>query len=161
MPTLRNFTFEELSIGQRATLTRTVTEQDVLLFAAVSGDVNPVHLDEEFAAGTQFKGRIAHGMYTGGLVSAALAMELPGPGTIYIGQEFRFERPVRIGDTLSVELEVAELLPEKKFVKIRTTVLNQAGKPVLSGVATVMAPAQKLEIARPETPRVSVSGNPG
>ncbi len=156
MSTLQNFTFEELSVGQRATTTRTVTEQDVLLFAAVSGDVNPVHLDEEFAAGTQFKGRIAHGMYTGGLVSAALAMELPGPGTVYIGQDFRFERPVRIGDTLTVELTVEELLPEKKFVKIRTVVLNQAGKPVLSGTATVMAPAQKLSIPRPPLPRVTV-----
>ncbi|MCG3168956.1 MAG: (R)-specific enoyl-CoA hydratase [Pseudomonadales bacterium] len=156
MSTLQNFTFEELSVGQRATTTRTVTEQDVLLFAAVSGDVNPVHLDEEFAAGTQFKGRIAHGMYTGGLVSAALAMELPGPGTVYIGQDFRFERPVRIGDTLTVELTVEELLPEKKFVKIRTVVLNQAGKPVLSGMATVMAPAQKLSIPRPPLPRVTV-----
>lgn len=157
MSTLQNFTFDELSIGQSATTTRTVTEQDVLLFAAVSGDVNPVHLDEEFAAGTQFKGRIAHGMYTGGLVSAALAMELPGPGTIYIGQELRFERPVRIGDTLTVELTVEELIPEKKFVKIRTVVLNQSGKPVLSGMATVMAPTQKLRIPRPEAPRVSAS----
>jgi len=157
MSTLQNFTYEELTLGQRATMTRTVTEQDVLLFAAVSGDVNPVHLDEGFAAGTQFKGRIAHGMYTGGLVSAALAMELPGPGTVYIGQELRFERPVRIGDTLTVELTVAELLPERKFVKILTAVLNQSGKPVLSGMATVMAPTQKLCIPRPPLPRITVT----
>ena len=108
MPMLENLTFDEITVGQAASYTRTVTEDDLLLFAAVSGDVNPVHLDEAFAAGTQFKGRIAHGMYTGGLISAAIAMTLPGPGTIYLGQDLRFERPVRIGDTITVQLTVLE-----------------------------------------------------
>jgi len=157
MSMLENFTFEEMSEGQTASYTRTVTEQDVLLFAAVSGDTNPVHLDEEFAAGTQFKGRIAHGMYTAGLISAAIAMELPGPGTIYLGQELRFERPVRIGDTLTVTLCISEMNPEKKWLKLQTVVVNQAGKTVLSGTANVMAPPHKMCIERPAAPRVSVS----
>jgi acyl dehydratase len=157
MSMLENFTFEEMTVGQTASYTRTVTEQDVLLFAAVSGDTNPVHLDEEFASGTQFKGRIAHGMYTAGLISAAIAMELPGPGTIYLGQDLRFERPVRIGDTLTVQLAVSEKTPEKKFVKLQTVVVNQAGKVVVSGSAHVMAPPHKMRIERPAAPKVSVS----
>lgn len=157
MSQLENFTFEELTIGQTASYTHTVSEQDVQLFAAVSGDVNPVHLDAEFAAGTQFKERIAHGMYTAGLISAAIAMEMPGPGTIYLGQNLRFERPVKIGDTITVELKVTEKTPEKKFVQIETIARNQHGKVVVSGSANLLPPAQKMSIARPAMPKVSVS----
>jgi 3-hydroxybutyryl-CoA dehydratase len=155
MSILENFTFDEMSVGQKASYTRTVTNEDVLLFAAVSGDTNPVHLDEEFAAATQFKGRIAHGMYTAGLISAAIAMELPGPGTIYLGQDLRFERPVRIGDTITVDLEITEMTAGKNFVKLATVVSNQNAKVVVSGSATVMAPPQKMRIERPAAPRVS------
>jgi len=108
MSKLSNFTFDELTIGQKASFGKNVTEQDVVLFAAVSGDVNPVHLDEAFAAETMFGGRIAHGMLSGAVISAALAMELPGPGVIYLGQTLRFTRPVRIGDEVTAHLEVTE-----------------------------------------------------
>lgn len=157
MAVIENFTYDELTIGQRATYTRTITEKEVKMFAAVSGDVNPVHLDEEFAAGTQFKTRIAHGMITGGLVSAAIAMEMPGPGSIYLGQDLRFERPVRLGDTITVELTITEKMDGKNFVKIETVARNQDGKSVASGVATIMPPATKLSIERPAEPQVTVA----
>jgi len=156
MPMLENHTYEELEIGQSATYRRSLDDAAVRLFAAVSGDVNPVHLDEAFAASTPFKGRIAHGMYTAGLISAAIALELPGPGVIYVGQDLRFERPVRIGDTITVELTVTEKLPEKKFVRLDTIARNQLGKVVVSGVATVMPAREKLRIERPPEPRVTV-----
>ena len=156
MDMLENFTFDEMHIGQTGTFTRTVTEEGVRLFAAVSGDVNPLHLDEAWAANTRFKGRIAHGMFTGGLISAAIAMVLPGPGVVYVGQDLKFERPVRIGDTITVELTVTEKLPEKKFVKMDSIARNQLGKVVVSGVTTVLAPSEKIRIERPAEPRVQV-----
>ncbi|MFT5483631.1 MAG: 3-hydroxybutyryl-CoA dehydratase [Halieaceae bacterium] len=157
MTQLSNYTFDELSIGQTASYTKSVGETDIKLFAAVSGDVNPVHLDAEFAAGTQFKQRIAHGMLTGAYISAAIAIELPGPGTIYLGQSLRFRLPVTIGDTITVNLEIAELDERRGFVTIDCKVLNQHGKTVATGTAEVMAPKEKLCIDRPETPVVRVS----
>jgi acyl dehydratase len=156
MNMLENFTYDELQIGQSASYTREVTEDAVRLFAAVSGDVNPLHLDEAYAAGTRFKGRIAHGMFTGGLISAAIAMVMPGPGVVYVAQEMSFERPVRIGDTLTVELTVTEKLPEKKFVKMTSVARNQHGKVVVSGLTTVLAPTEKVRIERPAEPRVQI-----
>ena len=155
MQTLENRTYEELAVGERASLSPQVEERDLLLFAAVSGDVNPVHLDEAFAAATPFKGRIAHGMFSGALISAAIACELPGPGTIYIGQELSFLRPVRLGDTVTIELEIMEKLPKNR-VKIATRVINQDGKQVVDGTATVMAPTEKVSIARPAAPAVQL-----
>ena len=102
---ITNKTFDEITIGDTATYTRLVTEREIQLFAAVSGDHNPVHLDPEYAATTQFGECIAHGMLTGAFISAAIAMELPGPGTIYLGQQLSFRAPVLLGDTLSVDLE--------------------------------------------------------
>ena len=106
MSQISNYTFEEISIGQTASFSRLIGEQEILLFAAASGDVNPVHLDAEFAAGTMFKERIAHGMMSGAIISAAIALELPGPGSIYLGQSLRFRLPVKIGDELTAQLEV-------------------------------------------------------
>ena len=106
MPELGNFTYDEISIGQTARYSKLVEERDVKLFAAVSGDVNPVHLDADFAAGTPFGEPIAHGMLTGAIISAALAMELPGPGTVYLSQSLKFRLPVKPGDTITVALEV-------------------------------------------------------
>jgi len=123
------------------------------LFAAVSGDVNPVHLDEAFAAETMFAGRIAHGMLSGAVISAALAMEMPGPGVIYLGQTLRFTRPVRIGDEITAHLEVTEKREGKGIVKIACEVVNQDEKVVVSGEATVLAPREKIIIERPELPR--------
>jgi acyl dehydratase len=115
MGNLSNFTYEEITLGQKASYSRLVDEAAVKLFAAASGDVNPVHLDAEFAAGTIFKQRIAHGMFTGGLISAAIAMELPGPGSIYVKQDLSFTAPVFLGDTITVNLEVVEKLDKRKF----------------------------------------------
>ena len=156
MSQLTNYTYDEIEIGQTASYTKTVTEQDIQLFAVVSGDVNPVHLDAEYAAGTMFKERIAHGMLTGALVSAALALELPGPGTIYLGQSLRFRLPVKIGDEITVKLEVTEKQDAKKFVTLDCVVENQAGKVVASGPAEVMAPTEKIDIPAPALPQVSL-----
>ena len=154
MSFLENRPYDELTVGDHASVSHLVTERDLVLFASVSGDVNPVHLDEEFAAATPFKGRIAHGMLSGALISAAIACELPGPGSIYIGQELSFLRPVRLGDELRIELEILEKLPKNR-VRIATRVLNQEGKKAVDGVATVMAPTEKVSIARPQLPPVN------
>lgn len=154
MSMLENRTYDELSVGDSATVSHLVSERDLILFASVSGDVNPVHLDEEFAAATPFKGRIAHGMLSGALISAAIACELPGPGSIYIGQEMSFLRPVRLGDEIRIELEILEKLPKNR-VRIATRVLNQEGKKTVDGVATVMAPTEKVSLPRTQLPTVS------
>lgn len=151
--TLSNTTFEELTPGRAAEYTRRVEERDIDLFAAVSGDVNPVHLDEAFAADTVFRRRVAHGMLTGAFVSAALGTVMPGPGTIYLGQTLRFQRPVHIGDTLTVRLEVTARREDKGIVTIACEVTNQDAESVASGDATVLAPAERRVVPRPATPR--------
>jgi len=153
MDQLQNLTYDEISIGQTADYSKQVEETDIRMFAAVSGDVNPVHLDEAFAAGTMFGGRIAHGMLTGAVISAALAMELPGPGTIYLGQTMRFLRPVKIGDRISVHLEVTAKRDDKKIVTLACEVTNQEGKAVVTGEAQVMPAREKLIIDRPRLPQ--------
>jgi 3-hydroxybutyryl-CoA dehydratase len=132
--------FEELEVGQRAEFRKTVTEADVVLFAGVTGDLNPAHIDQIAAEASPFGGRIAHGMLTAGLISAVLGMKLPGPGTIYLEQSLRFLRPVRIGDTVTASAEVLELVPAKRRVRLATTAANQAGETVLKGEALVMVP---------------------
>jgi len=156
MPQLGNFTYDEIYIGQTAHYSKQIGEQEVKLFAAVSGDVNPLHLDADYAAGTAFGERIAHGMLTGALVSAALAMELPGPGTIYLGQSLTFRLPVRLGDTITVLLEVTAKQDRRRVVTLDCKACNQAGKVVASGTAEVMAPAQKLRMERPPVPQVVI-----
>jgi acyl dehydratase len=158
MSQLSNFTYDEITIGQTATYSKLVQERDIQLFAAASGDVNPVHLDADFAAGTMFKGRIAHGMLTGALISAALAMELPGPGTIYLSQSLRFRLPVKIGDTISVKLEVTDKRDKRQSVTLDCKAYNQDGKLVASGSAEVMAPSKKLLIERPVLPSIQIEG---
>lgn len=155
MSLVENTPYDELQVGQKANFQRQVTERDIQLFAEVSGDRNPVHLDAEYAATTQFKERIAHGMLTGALISAAIATTLPGPGTIYLGQSLRFTRPVKLGDELNVELEVLEKLPKNR-VRIATRVVNPQGKTVVEGEAEVMAPQDKLRIALAELPPIHV-----
>lgn len=131
---------EEIEVGRWAETSRTVTETDVVLFAAVTGDHNPVHMDEVAARASRFGGRIAHGMLTAGLVSAVLGTKLPGPGSIYVGQTLRFTRPVRIGDTVTARVEVVEVLVEKRRVRLSTVCRNQDGERVLEGEATVLVP---------------------
>ncbi len=154
MPEIGNTTYDEITIGQTATYSKRVEERDVLLFAAVSGDVNPVHLDAGFAAATVFGERIAHGMLTGAIISAALAMELPGPGTIYLGQTLRFRRPVKLGDTVTVELEVVAKKDRRSTVTLECRASNQAGELVADGTADVMAPTEKMRVEQPALPRV-------
>jgi 3-hydroxybutyryl-CoA dehydratase len=131
--------FEDLSVGQSAELTRTVDEAAIQGFADVSGDHNPVHLDEEFAATTPFKTRIAHGMLSAAYISALIAGKLPGPGAIYLGQSLSFKRPVKIGDEVTVTATITALDPEKARVTL-STVCTVGGKTVLDGEALIMAP---------------------
>lgn len=155
MTQVSNIPYDELTIGQKASLQRRVEERDIRLFAAVSGDCNPVHLDAEFAAGTLFKERIAHGMFSGALISAAIACNLPGPGTIYLGQQLTFSRPVKLGDELTVELEVLEKLPKYR-VRLATRVFNQNGEQVVDGTAEVLAPRSGQQVEMPALPQVSI-----
>jgi len=130
----------EMSVGDYAEFTKTVSESDVYQFAGVTGDFNPAHVNEEFAKGTMFKGRIAHGMLSAGFISAVLGTKLPGPGCIYLKQELSFLAPVKIGDTVTATVEVKELISEKNKVVLRTLCKNQDGKEVLDGEAVMMAP---------------------
>ncbi|SDU12203.1 Acyl dehydratase [Pseudomonas pohangensis] len=155
MTQVTNIPYAELQLGQKASFSSSVEERDVQLFAAVSRDHNPVHLDAEFAAQSMFKERIAHGMFSGALISAAIACELPGPGTIYLGQQMRFTRPVKLGDTLTVELEVLELLPKGR-VRIATRVFNQNAEQVVDGEAEVLAPREKQTLTLPELPPITI-----
>lgn len=129
--------FEELAIGQAVEAGRTVTEADVLMFGAASGDMNPVHFDAGYAAGTRFEERIAHGMLTAGHISAAIGMRLPGPGTIYVSQKLEFKRPVKIGATVTTRVEVTALDPHRGFATLATT-CSVEGRTVLAGEAVVM-----------------------
>ncbi|MDH4558347.1 MaoC family dehydratase [Pseudomonas sp. BN417] len=155
MSQVTNFTYDALEVGQKATFSTTVEERHIQLFAAVSGDRNPVHLDAEYAAGTMFKERIAHGMFTGALISAAIACEMPGPGSIYLGQQLKFTRPVKLGDSLTVELEILEKLPKNR-VRIATRVFNQNTEQVVDGEAEVLAPKQQLSVELPELPPITI-----
>jgi 3-hydroxybutyryl-CoA dehydratase len=134
---LAGLCLEDLSVGQSAHRTRTVTEADIAAFAAVTGDENPVHMDEAYAATTPFKGRIAHGMLSAGYISAVLGVDLPGPGAIYLSQSLRFRRPVRIGDTVEARVTVAAIDADKARVTLET-VCSVGGKPVVDGEAVVM-----------------------
>jgi len=156
MTQVSNVPYDALEIGQKASISKTVEERDVQLFAAVSGDNNPVHLDAAFAAETLFKERIAHGMFSGALISAAIACELPGPGTIYLGQQLRFTRPVKLGDTLTVELEVLEKLPKGR-VRLATRVFNQNAEQVVDGEAEVLAPRAAQTVSMPAMPQVTIA----
>ena len=129
----------ELRVGESAEFTKTVTEADVVMFAGVTGDLNPAHVDAVWAEKSRFGGRIAHGMLTASFVSTVLAMKLPGPGTIYLEQTLRFLGPVRIGDTVTARVEVLEVLPKRR-VRFATTVSRSDGERVVEGEALVLAP---------------------
>ena len=133
---------DELAEGQSAEFSKTVTEADVVLFAGITGDLNPAHVDEVAASESPFGGRIAHGMLVASFISTVLGMRLPGPGTIYLSQSLRFMAPVRPGDTVTARVEVAELVPARRRARLATTVRNQRGETVVEGEATVMVPAR-------------------
>ncbi len=154
---IENRTFDEIAVGESASLSRTVTQQDIDLFAVVSGDVNPAHMDPAFAATDMFHHVIAHGMLGAGLISSVLGTKLPGPGTIYLGQDLRFLHPVNIGDTVTATLTVTEKQPENGDLVLDCQCVNQAGKVVISGTARVKAPREKICRPRIELPDVRVS----
>ena len=128
----------DFMIGERSQLSKTVSDADITLFARVTGDTNPVHIDPEFAQKTRFKGRIAHGMLVGGLISAVLGAQLPGPGCIYLSQSLSFVRPVRIGDTITAEVEVSDWNPGKRIIRLKTCCFNQTGEDVIIGEAVLL-----------------------
>ena len=130
-------TFNELKVGQKASVQKTFTAADVTAFAGIRLDVNPIHMSDKYAESTIFGKRIVHGILTSGLISAVLANKLPGPGTIYLGQELKFTSPVYLGDDITAEVEIVEIREDKKIIKLDTTCYNQDGKKVITGLATV------------------------
>ena len=142
LPPLRTLLFDDLKVGMKERLKKTIASSDVIGFAQLTGDRNPIHLSEHFAARTSFGGRIAHGLYTAGLISAVLGTRLPGPGAIYISQTLNFRAPVRIGDTVTVTVTVAELMPEKSRARL-SCVCKVGREVVLDGEALVKVPREE------------------
>ena len=153
---LENKTYDEIAVGDSARITRTMTQRDIELFAIVSGDVNPAHLDESYARDSLFHGLIAHGLLGGALISAVLGTKLPGPGTIYLSQDLKFMKPVRPDDTIDVLVTVVSKDDEKKIVVLDCIAKNQDGKEVIKGTATVIAPMEKIRRAMVGLPEVEV-----
>ncbi|MBU2884681.1 MaoC family dehydratase [Gilvimarinus agarilyticus] len=156
MTQLTSIGFDDLAIDQTASYSKTLTEADLVLFAATSGDVNPVHLDAEFAAGTVFGERIGHGMWLGALVSAAIATQLPGPGSVYRSQSLQFKQPVKLGDTATVTLTVTGLKARMKLVTLACSVTNQNGVVLAKGEADVIAPAAGGTLQAPDLPAITI-----
>jgi 3-hydroxybutyryl-CoA dehydratase len=136
-------TIKQIKLGDTAYFSKTVSESDVYLYAGITGDLNPAHINEAHAKNTFFKTRIAHGLLTAGFISSVLGMQLPGPGTIYMRQSLNFLAPVRFGDTITAKVEVVEVIAEKNRVRLKTTCTNQEGTVVLDGEAMVIPPKAK------------------
>ncbi len=154
MQFIENKTFDEIRVGDAAELTRTLRKQDIELFAVMSGDVNPAHVDADFAKTDLFHQVIAHGMWGGALISAVLGTELPGPGTIYRNQSLSFRKPVGLGDTVTVRVRVREKIRDEKRVILDCECVNEAGEIVITGEADVIAPTQKVHRPRAMLPEV-------
>ncbi|MCJ2181456.1 bifunctional enoyl-CoA hydratase/phosphate acetyltransferase [Novosphingobium sp. 1949] len=154
---IENRTFEEIAVGDSASVVHTLTQRDIHLFALVSGDVNPAHVDVEYAQSDMFHHVIAHGMWGAGLISAVLGTELPGPGTIYLGQSLRFTRPVALGDTITATVTVKERNPEKKRLLLDCACTNQNGETVITGEANVIAPSERVCRPRVALPDIRLS----
>lgn len=137
----QGYFFEDLGEGQSASVAKTVTEADIITFAHVTGDTNPIHLDAAYAAKTRFKERIAHGMLAAGFISAVFGTKMPGPGAIYVSQLLKFRAPVKIGDTVTTKVEVTSRVPEKKFVTFKTQCVV-GSTVVVDGEATLMVPGR-------------------
>jgi 3-hydroxybutyryl-CoA dehydratase len=134
----KELTYEEIQIGDTADFSKTISEFDIYQFAGITGDFNPMHINEEFAKTTIFEDRIAHGLLTGSFISTVLGMKLPGPNSIYLSQSFRFTAPVKIGDTIHAKVEVIRKQDDKKFITLKTQVWNQHKEMVVDGEALVM-----------------------
>ena len=148
MPRIENKTFDEIRLGDTASLVRTLTHKDIEVFAIMSGDVNPAHVDESFAKSDMFHKVVAHGMWGASLISTVLGTELPGPGTIYIDQSLHFRRPVGLGDTITVSVKVAKKIEETHRVILECRAANQHGEEVITGTAEVIAPTEKISRAQ-------------
>ncbi len=146
-------TINELRPGDAAQITRVVESKDIAAFVDAVGDFNPLHADPAFAAGTIFKGPIAPGLLTAGMISAVIGTELPGPGSVYLSQDLRFLKPVRAGDTITARVEVAEVVRERNRVRLRTHCVNQRGEEVLGGEAWVLPSRRPVVCAHRPTPR--------
>lgn len=157
MQYMENIPFDELNVGDRASTERNLVEKDLILFAAVSGDLNPIHLDADYAAKTPFKQRIAHGSWSASLISATLATLMPGPGTVYLGQTLNFLRPAYLGDRLTTVVEVVAKNPKTKHVTFTCRVTNQRGKKLVEGEAEVLAPTEKIKLKQPQLPEIHFS----
>jgi len=157
MENIENRTFDEIKVGDSASLVRTLKLEDIRLFAAISGDINPAHLDPEYAKSSMFQEVIAHGMWGGALISTVLGTQLPGPGTVYIDQTLHFSRPVSIGDTITVTLTVTGKFEHHHHVTFDCQCVNQNGLMVISGTAEVMAPTEKIRRRRMPLPEVRVT----
>ena len=151
---IQNKIFDEIDIGDTASVEHMLTQKDIQLFAVMSGDVNPAHLDEEYARSDMFHEIIAHGMWGGSLISTVLGTQLPGPGTIYLGQTFRFLKPVGIGDTVTARVTVKEKDEKKKRLILDCVCLNQDGKEVITGEAEVIAPTEKVKRKQIRLPEI-------
>jgi len=127
--------YDDIKVGDSASFAKTITEADVALYAGLVGDFNPLHIDAEYARQSMFKERIAHGMLVSGLISAVMGMQLPGPNTLYLGQELKFTAPVKLGDTVTATATVTEKRDDKRIIKLQTTVSNQRGEVVIDGSA--------------------------
>ena len=153
---ITNLTFDEIEIGDTTSYSRLITDQEVQAFAAISGDHNPLHLDPEYAATTAFGECIAHGMLTGALISATIAMQLPGPGSVYLNQSVQFRAPVLLGDTLTVTLTVTAKHAKRPWVTLECEVTNQEGKAVAKGEAQVAAPTTKETVTVVPPPSIQL-----
>ena len=153
---LENVTFDELALGRQASLNKTLTQDDIELFAALSGDVNPAHMDPAYAKNDIFHSIVGHGMWSGALISAVLGTLLPGPGTIYLEQDIKFKKPVRIGDTITITLVVSEKHADKPIVTLNCKGVNQQGEIVVEGFAKVLAPTTKIRVPRVRLPDVEI-----
>jgi len=154
---LRNRTFAEIAVGDHASIERTLTAADIQLFAAMSGDISPQHIDPEFAASTRVHGVIAHGMWGAALISAVLGTRLPGPGTTYLSQTLKFQASVHVGDTLTITVTVIARDEAKHRLVLNCTCMNQDGKTVISGEAAVIAPIERIERPRATLPQVRIT----
>lgn len=158
---LENHTFDEIRVGDTASISRKLGEREIQLFALASGDVNPAHVDPEYAATDMFHRVIAHGLWGGGLISAVLGTELPGPGTIYLGQSLKFTRPVGLGDTVTATVTVKDKSAEHHIVTLDCQCTNQKGEVVITGEATIKAPLEKVRRPRVELPKVVLGSHDG
>jgi len=154
MQLIENRVFDEIKVGDTASLTRTLTRHDIEIFAAMSGDINPIHTDEEFAHHDLFHRIIAHGMWGGALISTVLGTELPGPGTIYLSQTLAFHHPIAVGDTVVVTVAVKEKKTREKSILLQCRLTNQDGQAVIDGIADVIAPAEKIKRPAVELPEI-------